>query len=140
MRHLPKMLRAAMAAVFTMAALTGAVLATSDSFYGDGLNHDATVTYYYTWRYHTGGKISASVNNGPSWNSDVRIGLRNQSDGAQFTATKQFPADTVTRSFTDWGGGLTFSARWFGMNARMVQSCGFNCDDDFGGTINFSLP
>lgn len=130
--------KAPLAALILLAVAAGPALATSDTLYGH-LNHDGSLTQFNTWRNHTGGHIHANLNNGPNANKSVRVGLRGQ-NGVQFSATTQwdnFPSD---KFFTDWSGNLTFSGRWFAINARMVDACGIFCDDDFGGTIYFSIP
>lgn len=126
------------AAFMALAIAVSPVLATTDTI-GGHLHHDGSITVFNTWRLHTGGKIKSWLNNGPNANGPMRIGLRGQ-DGAQFSSSQQWNSYPQTRSFTDWAGNLTFSSRWFALNARMVDPCGIFCDDDFGGNIQFSLP
>ncbi len=131
-------LTATLTALFGMAVLAGPILATSDTV-GGHLRHDGSLTLFNTWRLHTGGKIHANLNNGPNANHSMRMGLRGQ-DGAQFSSSQQWDGYPIDNYFTTWAGSLTFSQRWFAINARMVDACGIFCDDDFGGTIYFSIP
>jgi hypothetical protein len=128
---------AGLIAMMAVAIAASPVLATSDNVSGH-LHHDATITYFTTWRLHTGGHIDANLNNGPNANKNMRMGLRGQ-DGAQFSSSQEWSTYPQDRQFTDWSGVNTFSQRWFAINARMVDPCGIFCDDDFGGTINFSV-
>jgi hypothetical protein len=133
-----RLLRAGIIATALLAIAGTPALATSDTLYGH-LNHDGSLTLFNTWRLHTGGRIHANLNNGPNANKSMRMGLRGQ-DGVQFSSSQQWDNYPQDRWFTTWGGSQTFGQRWFAINARMVDACGIFCDDDFGGTIYFSIP
>jgi hypothetical protein len=131
-------LNAVIAALVGMSVLAGPTLATSDTV-GGHLHHDGSLTLFNIWRLHTGGKIHANLNNGPNANKSMRMGLRGQ-NGTQFSSSQQWDNYPIDNYFTDWSGNPTFSQRWFAINARMVDACGIFCDDDFGGTLYFSIP
>lgn len=128
-------------AAFTIGA--SSALATTDTYYGH-LNHDGSLTWFTSIQRHhaTNNGISVQPTNGPNANGAMRMGLAWQVGGVwtQFTNSVAISSygGGSNYSFTDVNtGSSNFSARWFIIDARMVNACGIFCDDDFGGGITF---
>jgi hypothetical protein len=142
-RRLRRLVVFVVVAIASFSLAVSSVLATSDTYYGH-LHHDGSLTWFTSiQRYHQGGSLQVTPNNGPNANGAMRMGLAYQVSGTwtQFTNSYSITCySNCTYGFYNPVNNATdFSARWFIIDARMTNACGIFCDDDFGGTIYYSL-
>ncbi len=143
MRRLRRFATVLLTAVAALSITVGsAAAATSDSYYGH-LHQDGSLTWFTSiQRYHSGGSMSVRPNNGPNANGAMRMGLARQVNGVWTQFTASVAIDHYSNYVYGFWDMITlssyFSARWFIIDARMVDACGIFCDDDFGGAIYYS--
>ena len=122
-------------ALLGLAALLPATAAHADSTHiGGQLNTSGSLVQYSTFRTHTfTGPINLNLNNNTG--NYTRLGLRDTA-GNQFTYTQQWNAPG-SQNFVLRNGSVRIAAgKHFAFNGRM-GSCGWFCDNTWGGTLNY---
>lgn len=133
--HVTRVRRGVALALMALALTAGSAFAATATLYGH-LNHDGSVKWFSTYRYHDHtGTIAAYINNLPNGGGALYLGLRNSSN-RQFSNTQTWTA-FGSMEFTVYGGGSNqFAPINFAINGRM-DACGIFCDDDFGGSLYY---